>query len=292
VSMRAVPVSTGARRRIRTFSVWIWVWGAIVLFIGALNTYADVGLGDDGLAIIGDDTNPWDVEEPPVFEPVGTTYSGDGSGVIRIPLEDHNQDAYTVTLVTGEYVDIYVTPAADLDQPANDRRYPDNIAYVYDPGDQALILPEDADLEIWVRTDAPWEFTIEPAEFTEITDGYASGKGNDYLVYRGDAVSARFMHRGDGIFFVTLQTVGGQSDRPIIESGDIDLRESWDPTSAVYISIESEEDRGAWSVDIDELAVDTPTASPTDAPADLQPYPNATDPAASGPAATIESTLR
>jgi hypothetical protein len=262
VSLKAVPVSSAARARIRTFSVWLWVWGAIVLFIGALNTYADVGLGDDGLAIIGDDVNPWDVEEPPVFEPVGTTYSGDGSGVIRIPLEEHNEDAYSVTLVAGEYVDIYVTPAADLDQPANDRSYPNNIAYVYDPGDQALILPEDADLEIWVRSDDPWEFTIEKAEFTEITDGFASGTGNGYLVYRGNAVSARFLHRGDGIFFVTVQTVGGQSDRPIIESGDIDLRESWDPTSAVYISIESEEDRGAWSVDIDELAEDAPVDPP------------------------------
>jgi hypothetical protein len=263
VSMRAVPVTSGARRRIRTFSVWLWVWGAIVLFIGALNTYADVGLGDDGLAIIGDNQNPWDIRDPEVFEPDGSTYSGDGSGVIRIPLEEHDQDAYTVTLVAGEYVDLYVTPAADLDQPATDREYPDNIAYVYDAGDQALVLPEDADLELWVRTDEAWEFTIEKAEFTEITNGFVSGKGNGYLVYRGDAVSARFLHRGDGIFFVTIQTVGGQSDRPIIESGDIDLRESWDPTSAVYISIESEEDRGAWSVDIDELATDAPMETPT-----------------------------
>ncbi|MCU1404548.1 MAG: hypothetical protein JWQ43_851, partial [Glaciihabitans sp.] len=132
----------------------------------------------------------------------------------------------------------------------------------------------------------------EKAEFTEITDGFASGSGNGYLVYRGDAVSARFVHRGDGIFFVTIQTVGGQSDRPIIESGEIDLRESWDPTSAVYFSIESDDERGAWTVDIDELAGDAPTDSPS--PGDVQPDATVTDPAASpatDPAASTESTL-
>jgi hypothetical protein len=267
VSTRAVPVSSAARRRIRTFSVWLWVWGAIVLFIGALNTYADVGLGDDGLAIIGDDVNPWEVEEPLVLEPTGTTYSGDGSGVIRIPLEEHNQDAYAVTMLTDGYVDLYMTPAADIDQPAAERHYPDNVAYLYSRDDVALVLPEEVDLELWVRSDEPWEFTIDRAEFTEITNGFASGTGNGTLVYRGDAVSARFLHKGDGIFFVTIQTVGGESDRPIIESGAIDQRESWDPTSAVYFTIESEEDRGAWSIDIDELAANTP-AAPTESTLD------------------------
>ena len=263
MSMRDVSVSGTARGRIRSFSVWIWVWGALVLFVGALNTYADVGIGDEGLAILGDGENPWNVEDPPVFEPVGTTYSGEGSGLIEIPLEDHNQGPYTVTLVTGEYLTLYMTDVDDLGRPDDDRGYPTNVGYLYDTEDEMLLLPPDADLELWVNTDEPWEFTLERAEVAEITDGFAGGEGNDFLVYRGDAVSARFVHKGEGIFYVTIQTVGGRSDQPIIESGDVDQRQSWDPTDAVYISIEADDGRGAWSVDIDELATDAPAPTET-----------------------------
>ncbi|WP_133163767.1 hypothetical protein [Cryobacterium zongtaii] len=270
MSMGNVSVSSTARRRIRTFSVWVWVWGAVVLFIGALNTYADVGIGDEGFAILGDGENPWDVEDPPVFEPDGTTYSGEGSGLIRIPLEDHDQGPYIVRLVAGDYLDLYATRVEDLSQPADDRGYPENIGYFYDPDDEALVLPPDGDLELWVRTDDPWELTLQKAEVDEITDGFASGEGNDFLVYRGDAVSARFQHKGDGIFYVTIQTIGERSDRPIIESGDVDQRLSWNPTDAVYISIEADDGRGAWSVDIDELAPDAPTVVEPD-PADPDP---------------------
>lgn len=268
MSMRDVSVSGSARRRIRNFSVWIWVWGALVLFVGALTTYVDVGLGDDGFAILGDGDNPWDVEEPPVFEPDGTTYSGEGSGLIRIPLADHNQDPYTVTLVTGEYVDLYMTDVEDLGRPADDRGYPTNIAYVSNAGDEVLVLPTDADLELWVRTDDPWEFTLQKAAVTEITDGFADGTGNDFLVYHGDAASARFVHKGDGVFFVTIQTAGEYSDQPIIESGEVDQRQSWNPTTAVYFSVEADDGRGAWSIDIDELA--------TDGPVDPDPEPTTT----------------
>jgi hypothetical protein len=258
VSMTDLSVSTTSRRRIRTFSTWLWVWGAVVLFIGALNTYSEVGIGDGGFALLGDGENPWEVAEPPVFEPDGTTYSGDGSGVIRIPLEEHGQQAYSATLLTDEYVDLFVTDADDLDRPDNDRGYPTNVAYLYDEGAQTFVLPPDADLELWVRTDDAWELTLQPAVAVEITDGYAGGSGNQLLVYRGDAASARFVHRGDGLFYVTVQTFGTRSEMPIIESGDVDERYAWGIADAVYINIESDADRGAWSIDIDELATDDP----------------------------------
>lgn len=258
MSTTAGSVTSTARARIRSFSVWVWVAGALVLFLGALNTYADVGIGDDGLAIIGPGENPWDVENPPVFEADGTTYSGDGPGLIRIPLEEHNQEPYIVHLNFGAYLDLYMTDADDLDLPYDEGGYPTNVGYLYDPEDEVLVLPPDADVELWVRADEPWEFTLQKAEVAEITDGYATGKGNDFLVYRGDAVSARFVHKGEGIFYVTIQTIGDRSDRPIIDSGNIDQRLSWDPTDVVYISIEHDADRGVWSVDIDELATDAP----------------------------------
>lgn len=278
MSMKDVSVSSAARRRIRTFSVWVWVWGALVLSIGAFTTYVNVGIGDGGFGILGDGDNPWQVEDPPVFAAAGTTYSGDGSGVIRIPRESHNQEPVIVRLVTGENVDLFITDVEDLGRPANDRGWPDGVAYMYDPGDEALILPPDADLELWVRSDAAWEFTLQKEEVAEITDGFASGKGDGFLVYRGDAVSARFVHQGEGLFFVTVQLPGERSDQPIIETGEVDQRLSWNPGTGVYFSIESDEDRGAWSIDIDELATSDPT-EPDPAPSTPAPleYPNSTD---------------
>jgi hypothetical protein len=260
VSMTDLPVSTVARKRIRTFSTWLWVWGAVVLFIGALNTYGDVGIGGGGFGIVGEERNPWDRANPPVFDADGDTYSGDGSGVIRIPLEEHGQQAYAATLLTDEYLDLFVTNAEDVGRPDNDRGYPSNIAYLYNAGAQTFVLPPDADLELWVRADEAWELTLQPAEAVEITDGYAGGSGNELLVYRGDAVSARFVHRGDGLFYVTVQTFGSRSERPIIESGEVDERYAWGITDTVYFSIESDADRGAWAIDIDELATDSPVA--------------------------------
>lgn len=278
MSLRDVTVSNSARRPIRTFSVLVWIWGAIVLFIGALNTFADIGIGDDGFAVIGEDENPWDAENPPVFEADGDVYSGAGSGVIRIPLEEHNQEPLAVRLDEGEYVDLFSTAPEDLDAPAADRYYPDTVAYLYDPGSEAFILPVDADLELWVRSDGDWSFTLTPANVTAMTDGYASGTGDELLVYRGDAVSARFTHKGTGPFYVTIQTAGGESDRPIIDSGEIDERLSWDPADSVFITIESDADRGVWSVDIDELATDDPVEpvpepTPSDSPAAPAAHP-------------------
>ena len=277
MSMRDVAVSSSARRRIRSFSVWVWVWGAIVLFIGALNTYAGVGFGNDGFAMLGDGENPWEVENPPLFDADGDTYAGEGSGLIQIPLDEHIQEPYTATLVAGEYVDLYVTSVDDLGRPDDDRGYPTRVADLYDVGDQAFVVPTEGDLELWIRTEGEWEFTLEKSEVVEIENGFASGKGNALLVYRGDAVSARFVHKGDGIFFVTLQTSNGETDRPIIESGDVDQRISWDPTDTVFVTIEADDGRGVWSVDIDELAADDPV-EPEPEPTDPEP----TDPTTAG----------
>lgn len=277
MSMRDVAVSSGARRRIRSFSVWVWVWGAIVLFIGALNTYTGVGFGNDGFAMLGDE-NPWEVEDPPLFEPDGDTYAGEGSGLIRIPLDEHNQEPYTASLLAGEYVDLFVTSAEDLGQPDDDRAYPSRIGDLYDVGSEAFVVPMEGDLELWIRTDGEWEITLAKSDVVEIENGFASGKGNALLVYRGDAVSARFVHKGDGIFFVTLQTSNGETDRPIIESGDVNERISWDPSTTVFVTIEADDGRGVWSIDIDELASDDPDD------------PNKPDPSAPEPTEPAEPT--
>ena len=242
--------------------------GALILFISALNIYGAVGgeaeaVGGDTR---GDNEYPWQVTEPTVFEPDATTYSGWDSGLIRIPLEEHDQAPYAVTLVSNEFISLYITEAEDLGQPANDRNFPASAAYVSGVGDEALILPRHGDLELWVRTNGPWEFTLQKAEVTEIRDGFATGTGagTRHLVYRGDAVSAHFSHRGTGVFFVTIQAPDDSPDQPITASGDIDERKSWDPTTDVYFTIETDDrNDSAWSVDIDELATDDPTRPAT-----------------------------
>ncbi len=94
-------------------------------------------------------------------------------------------------------------------------------------------------------------------------DDGASGTDDTYLIYTGDAVSGRFIYVGDGIFFVTIYTAFTQ-DSPIIETGDVDERISWEPDAYVVIQIEATQ--GAWSIDIDRLAQSTPTPTPTPTP--------------------------
>jgi hypothetical protein len=260
VSMNPVAVSKTARRRIRTFSVWIWVWGALVLFVGALNAYSDIGIDEDGFGLLSDNEAPWEMDDPPVIEASGNRYSDDGSGVIRIPLEEHDQAPYQAILTFDNNVDLFVTSPEDLALPEAQRGRPDNIAYLHRQGDTVLVVPGDGDLELWVRGNGSWGITLQKAALREMTDGYASDTSDVFLVYRGDAVSARFIHKGAGIFVVTIQTLGGESDQPIIESGEVDQRLSWDPTDAVYFTVEADDGRGVWSIDIDELATDARSA--------------------------------
>jgi hypothetical protein len=260
VSMNPVAVSKTARRRIRTFSVWIWVWGALVLFVGALNAYSDIGIDEDGFGLLSDNEAPWEMDDPPVIEASGNRYSDDGSGVIRIPLEEHDQAPYQAILTFDNNVDLFVTSPEDLALPEAQRGRPDNIAYLHRQGDTVLVVPGDGDLELWVRGNGSWGITLQKAALREMTDGYASDTSDVFLVYRGDAVSARFIHKGAGIFVVTIQTLGGESDQPIIESEEVDQRLSWDPTDAVYFTVEADDGRGVWSIDIDELATDARSA--------------------------------
>ena len=262
MSLTDLSVSRTARRGIRTFSAWVWVWGAMVLFAGALNTYSDIGLDEDGFGLLSDNDAPWEMDDPPIIEASGNRYSDDGSGLIRIPRQEHDQAPYQVILTFDNDVDLFVTSPEDLALPEAQRGRPDNIAYLHRQGDTALVVPGDSDLELWVRGNGSWMITLQKAALREMTDGFASDTANVFLVYRGDAVSARFIHKGDGIFVVTIQTQNGVSDQPIIESGEVDQRLSWDPTDAVYFTVEVDDGRGVWSIDIDELATDAPTPAP------------------------------
>ena len=262
MSLTDLSVSRTARRGIRTFSAWVWVWGAMVLFAGALNTYSDIGLDEDGFGLLSDNDAPWEMDDPPIFEASGNRYSDDGSGLIRIPRQEHDQAPYQVILTFDNDVDLFVTSPEDLALPEAQRGRPDAVASLHRQGDTALVVPGERDLELWVRGNGSWGITLQKAALREISDGFASDTANVFLAYRGDAASARFVHEGDGIFIVTVQTQGGVSDQPIIDSGWVDQRLSWDPTDAVYFTVEVDDGRGVWSIDIDELATDAPTPAP------------------------------
>ena len=288
MSLGRIAASGTAHRRIRSFSVWIWIAGALVMSGVAFNTYIDVGINDNGFGILGEEEYPWQQADPTVFEDRdGDTWSGNGNGVIRIPLEEHQQSPYIASLGSdaqdGDRVILSVSDVADVNDDPADRNWPTLIDYIRD-GDRTPVLPGDGLLELWVEADGDWSLTLEKVEVDEITSGIAGGKGNAFLVYRGDAVSARFMHKGDGLFYVTIQSAGTESERPIIESGDVNERLSWDPTDAVYFTIESDAENGAWTIDIDELATDAPE-SPTPEPSEP-----ASDPAAYRPTAGTPTT--
>jgi hypothetical protein len=265
--MTDLPVSRIARRGIRTFSVWVWVWGTLVLVVGALNTYSNIGLDEDGFGFITNNEAPWEIDGPHVIEANGNRYSDDQSGVIRIPRQEHNQAPYQVVLTVDNDVDLFVTSAEDLALPEAERGRPDTIASLHRQGDTALVVPGERDLELWVRGTGIWEITLQEAALREITTGFASDTANTFLVYRGDALSARFIHKGAGTFVVTIQTPGGVFDQPIIDSGEVDQRLSWDPTDAVYFTVATDAGSGAWSIDIDEPAPAAPTPAPLTPPA-------------------------
>jgi hypothetical protein len=199
---------------------------------------------------------PWEAANPLEAEQVDDElWSAAGSAVIHIPAADF-QEPRRASIDAGADLDLYLTNPRDAEIFPGERPWPDNVAYLYGDSDE-LLVPTGEDVELWVRADGPWQLRLEPIAVVEVTDFY-TGRGNGVVVYRGDAVSARLTHVGEGVFFVDVSTAF-ENDTPIIESGDVDQRVSWAIDSWVVFEIESDADRGAWTIDIEELARPTPT---------------------------------
>jgi hypothetical protein len=164
--------------------------------------------------------------------------------------------------VAGGEVMLYRTDPDEEPAYAGDVVWPQYVGYVAGDEDM-LIVPSGDDLELWVGTDGPWQLRLAPIEATVMDDDGASGTEDTYLIYTGNSVSGRFVYIGDGIFFVTIYTAF-TVDSPIITTGDVDERVSWQPEA--YVVIEIEASQGAWSIDIDRLAQSTPAPTPTPTP--------------------------
>jgi hypothetical protein len=251
-------VSRAATRRIGVANAVLWIAGSIVLtIVGATATYAFVVAPFTGGGYLGA-YYPWEADEPLVATEDDGVWAADAAGVIRIPAAE-----FTVPLealvVGGGAVELYRTDPADQPDYPGDIVRPNYIGYVSADAEQ-LIVPSVDDLELWVGAEGAWQLRLTPIEATVMDDDGVSGTDNAYLLYTGDAVSARFIFIGEGIFFVTIYTTR-TTEYPITGSGDVDQRISWDPDSYVVIEIESSQ--GAWSIDIDELAQSTPSPTPT-----------------------------
>jgi hypothetical protein len=256
-------VSPAATRRIGVANAVLWIAGSIVLVVvGATAAYAFVVAPFTGGGLLGGDY-PWEADQPLVATQTVDVWSADASGVIRIPAAEFTEPL-EAEVAGGGPLDLYRTDPDDGQTSTDDYFFPVPIGYLSADGTQ-IIVPTGDDLELWVGAGQAWRLRLTPLDATPMDDSGASGKGNAYLIYAGDAVSANFTYIGDGIFFVTIYTAFAQ-EYPITETDDVSQRVSWDPGSYVVIQIESSSDGGAWAIDIDELAPSTPAATPTPTP--------------------------
>lgn len=265
--MTSVPPPSASRiatRRIGIANGLLWIVAGIVLVVvGATTAYTFVVAPYTGGDIFANPNGyPWEAETPVVAEEVEPNeWQADGSAVIRLDAEDF-QDPHVASIVAGADLDLYRTNPADLEIFPGERPWPDYFGYLY--GDRELVIvPSGHDFELWIRAAGPWQLRLAPLDVVEVTDVYA-GKGDAFVIYRGDAVSARLTHVGAGVFFVDVYTAFENDTGAIIETNDVDRRISWDPDSWVVFGIESDAERGAWTIDIEQIARPTPSPTPTE----------------------------
>lgn len=256
----APPTASGAAtRRLGVANGLLWIVAAIVLVVvGATTAYSFVVSPYVGGGLGGVDRYPWEAENPLEAEEAQPgVWSAAASAAIRIPASRFEQPLRASIVGGADNVDLYLAdPALAATEPNARPRY---YSYLY--GDRTeLLVPSGADLELWVIAGGAWQLRLEPVDVIMIDDDY-DGTGNATVMYTGDAASARFVHVGNGIFFVGIYTAYDRDTGAIIESGAVNQRVSWDPGSWVVFEIESDTDRGAWSIDIEQLAQPDPTST-------------------------------
>ncbi len=254
-------------RRIRVLTVIAAIAGALVLtgvVWGALYDLRIVDVRPIAADPNPDADSPWEFADPPelAIAEDGTLAVPAGGGVLHI-----ERDAATPVLQVAaaadpaDWIDISITPA-DQD-PRDEYFYPDDVGYIASESDVAMLFPGERDLEVWFESDAQETLRISPVEATTFTSA-ASGEGDAVLLYEGDHISARAVHRGDGVFYVDTFTPAS-SDSPIIDSGRIDQRFSWDEGGPLVIRVQSTD--GPWTIEIEGESgapVSVPSSAQTD----------------------------
>jgi len=266
VTFAPPPASGPATRRIGFANGLLWILATIVLVVvGATTAYQFVVLPYTGGDLFGGaNAYPWQDADPVVAEEGDpNVWGAAGPAVIRLSAERLLRPR-RASIVAGQQVDLYRSNPSETDAVPGERPWPEYLAYLYGDED-AYVVPTGDDLELWITADGPWQLRLEPLSVPEITDAY-SGEGNGIAMYRGDAASARLTHVGEGVFFVDIYTAYASDTGAIIEVGAVDQRVTWGIDSWVVFVIESDADRGAWTIDIEELAGPAPSPASTEGP--------------------------
>ncbi|WP_437583471.1 hypothetical protein ACSAGD_14415 [Paramicrobacterium sp. CJ85] len=257
-----MSASSAARRSIRQFSIWVWVIGTIAA-MGLAYAQTPALMMDLETGRIG--TNPlrdraWDEQNPVQFTSDGGTYSGEGSGYVTIPAEV-DPSIIRFSELDG-YADFYMTASSQVQRPAGDRERPRRIGSAYSQDDTVVMVPTGYDTELWVQAAGAWSFRLDAIDTTIITDTY-SGSGNAYLLYEGEATSARFEHRGTGLFRVEVAGIGTGFD-PIMQTDEANVVGTWDSSPNVVLVITADTGEGDWTVTMDAGGADSDDATTDD----------------------------
>ncbi len=251
--------SRDSARRIRRVAVALWIPGAIVIAILGI-TIAFQVFGEGRYAFgAGARDYPWELDQPVEATRSGDVWSGNGGGVITLPDDLGAQAPLLVTLESDDDISVYLSRAGD---DVSETR-PLIVDYLYPDYQSSTVVLAEPGSRVWVRAGDAWSVTVAPLDAVELQN-HQDARGDSFLVYRGDALSAHVQQVGEGVFQLTVYSDQG-ADSPVIDSGAIDERFSWDPSAYVVFRIHSDAERAAWSLQVDEPApsVDPgPTPSP------------------------------
>lgn len=256
-------MSDQAQQRIRRFSRYTWMIGAAVIGAAAFIVVPQVAVLDDGRLHVnqrgnaGERIYPYHEDAPVELTLADGRITGDQRGG-WIPF---GADAEPITLrlapthddvnITGEYINIFQT--ADETRVGDTRHRPISLSALWDADDVVYATPALTDGRLWFSAvDPRWEVIAEPIESAPISEGSATGSGDARLSYRGDALSARITHTGQGFLRVTAFSPEFRYEREpaVNDVDDFATRISWSVPGTVLFRIEST--GGEWSVMLDE----------------------------------------
>ncbi|MEJ1086899.1 hypothetical protein WDU99_01055 [Microbacterium sp. Mu-80] len=257
-------MSDPALARIRTFSRYTWIVGAVGVMVAAFFVVPNITLLGDGVVVAGGNggygerINPYYEDDPVELTMADGVIPGDRQGgwmtfdkdseplELRRPASHDDTDHYG-----NDYISVYQTPGAPGEHPARDGL--PMLGSLWDSEDVVYATPALTDSRLWFGAiDDEWQVLAEPVRSTAIVDGVAEGSGDEMLSYRGDALSARFTHTGSGYLRVTAFSPEFEyrGEPHVNDVDDFTTRASWPVPGTVLFRIESS--GGEWSVTVDE----------------------------------------
>ena len=250
--------------RIRRFSQFAWIAGAVVIAITAFFVVPQIARTDNGGFLVvpdggGERIYPQYQDDPVELTMQDGSVSGDQrGGWIPFPADaepmvlrrDPAHDDLGAHVAGADYINVFQSADEAL---VGGTRNPVSLYGLWDTDDVAYALPALTDGRLWFSAiDPEWTIVSDPIKSTPIVDGAASGTGDAMLSYRGDALSAKLAHTGSGFLRVTVFSpeFHYQREPAVNDVDDFQTRTSWAVPGTVLFKIEST--GGEWSVTLDE----------------------------------------